>query len=397
MNTTPPTGRQPVPNRRLVEKTCFSLPVLLLLLFLLLATGVSAENLPPVTYPPDTASPVSGGIEIYFFYNQHCTDCQKAISIIQEIHAEQPDLRVHAFDIFDNATNDELFQQMNDRYGHPFSAVPSVFIGNRHIIGSEPIREELPGAIEEVRRNGTALLTPLPTPVTGQVSPVAGLTLPVIITAALVDGINPCAFAVFVFLLLTLITLESQRKMLLVGSVFIFAVFLFYFLSGIGIFAIVQVSGIARIFSLVAAGVAIAIGILTLRDAFSGDTGALLAIPSSRKETVEAYVRKASVPAAFILGILVGMFELPCTGGIYLAILSLLSHQGTLLTGLPYLLVYNIFFIVPLVVILAIVAFGIPPERLNEWRVEHRQLVRLGMGALMIGIGLFIIISAYYW
>jgi cytochrome c biogenesis protein CcdA len=192
-------------------------------------------------------------------------------------------------------------------------------------------------------------------------------------------------------------TLESRKKMLLVGSVFIVAVFLFYFFSGLGIFAIVQVSGIARIFSLVAAGVAVIIGIITIRDAFSGEDGAMLAIPGSRKATVEAYVRKGSLPAAFILGILVGMFELPCTGGIYLAILSLLSHQGTISAGLPYLLIYNVFFIMPLVIILVIVSFGLPPERLNSWRVEHRKVVRICMGALMIGIGVSIIIATFFW
>jgi cytochrome c biogenesis protein CcdA/glutaredoxin len=387
-------------SREVRKSTCFACGLLLLLLIIICTSGVSASEVPPATYPADTGYPSPDGIVIYFFYNQHCGDCQKAISFIQDLHRQQPDVQIKAFDIFDNATNDALYQEMNERYGHPFSPVPSVFIGDRQIIGIESIETDLPGAIDASRANGTSILTPFPTPTGGNESPespVSKLTLPLIISAALVDGINPCAFAVFVFLLVTIMTLESRKKMLLVGSVFIAAVFLFYFFSGLGIFAIVQVSGIARIFSLVAAGVAVIIGLVTIRDAFSGDEGAMLAIPGSRKATVEAYVRKGSLPAAFILGILVGMFELPCTGGIYLAILSLLSHQGTMTAGLPYLLIYNVFFIIPLILILVIVSFGLPPERLNSWRVEHRKVVRLCMGALMIGIGVFIIITAYFW
>jgi cytochrome c biogenesis protein CcdA len=370
---------------------------LLLLLVLLCTNVVTASEDPLVSYSEDAVPP--DVILIYFFYNPHCADCQKAIPFMQNIPRENPDVWVKAFDISETA-NDALFQEMNERYGHPFSPVPSVFIGDRQITGIDSIRTELPGAIDTFRVNGTTILTPVPTPTGGQVSPVSPvskLALPLIISAALVDGINPCAFAVFVFLLVTIMTLESRKKMLLVGSVFIVAVFLFYFFSGLGIFAIVQVSGIARIFSLVAAGVAVIIGIITIRDAFSGEDGTMLAIPGSRKATVEAYVRKGSLPAAFILGILVGMFELPCTGGIYLAILSLLSHQGTISAGLPYLLIYNVFFIIPLILILIIVSFGLPPERLNSWRVEHRKVVRLCMGALMIGIGVFIIITAYFW
>jgi cytochrome c biogenesis protein CcdA len=383
-----------------LKPTCFACGLLLLLVMVICAGCVSASEVPPANYPADAGNSSPYGIVIYFFYNQHCGDCQQAISFIQDLHRQQPDIQVKAFDIFDNATNDALFQEMNERYGHPFSPVPSVFIGDRQITGIDSIRTELPGAIDTFRMNGTTILTPVPTPTGGQVSPVSPvskLALPLIISAALVDGINPCAFAVFVFLLVTIMTLESRKKMLLVGSVFIVAVFLFYFFSGLGIFAIVQVSGIARIFSLVAAGVAVIIGIITIRDAFSGEDGAMLAIPGSRKATVEAYVRKGSLPAAFILGILVGMFELPCTGGIYLAILSLFSHQGTISAGLPYLLIYNVFFIIPLILILIIVSFGLPPERLNIWRVEHRKVVRLCMGALMIGIGVFIIITASFW
>lgn len=393
-------GRTLVCRRVVLPPANFACGLLLLALMFTCISGVTASEVPPATYPANTGFSSMEGPVIWFFYNQHCGDCQQAITFIQDLHRQQPDIRVQAFDILDNATSDALFQAMNERYGHPFSPVPSVFIGDRQITGIEAIRADLPGAIDAYRVNGTTLLTPVPTPTDGPVSPVSPvsrLTLPLIITAALVDGINPCAFAVFVFLLVTLMTLESQKKMLLVGSVFIVAVFLFYFFSGLGIFAIVQVSGIARIFSLVAAGVAVVVGAITIRDAFSGEDGAMLAIPGSRKATVEAYVRKGSLPAAFLLGILVGMFELPCTGGIYLAILSLLSHQGTISAGIPYLLIYNVFFIIPLVLILIIVSFGLPPEQLNSWRVEHRKVVRLCMGALMIGIGVFIIITAYFW
>jgi cytochrome c biogenesis protein CcdA len=333
---------------------------------------------------------------VYFFYNQHCGDCQKAIPYIQEIAREQPDIQVRAYDIFDNATNDELFQEMSERYGHPFSLVPSVFVGNREITGYDAIRANLTDAIDAERANPTGTIPPTTaqTPIEEHIS--AQLTIPLIISAALIDGINPCAFSVLIFLLISLIALDSRRKMLLVGTIYIIAVFIFYFLSGLGIFAIVQVSGISRIFSLIAAAIAILFGLITIRDAFFGDKGAFLAIPESRKGIIEAYVKKGSLPAAFVLGILVGMFELPCTGGIYLAILSLLSHQGTIYTGLPYLLLYNVIFVMPLVAILLIISFGIPPERLNRWRLEHRMLVRLIMGAVMIGIGAFII-AGLFW
>jgi cytochrome c biogenesis protein CcdA len=221
-----------------------------------------------------------------------------------------------------------------------------------------------------------------------------GLTVPMIITAALIDGINPCAFAVLIFLLLSILSMESKRRILVVGSAYIGAVFVFYFLSGLGLFTLVQISGVSRWFSIIAAGLALAAGLLTLRDAFSSTAGPLMAIPVSTKGILDRYIKKSTIPAALVLGVLVGMFELPCTGGIYLAILSMLSGSMTLAAGIPLLLLYNLVFVLPLVLILGIVYFGVAPEKLESWRVDKKRAIRVLMGLLMIGLGAFLLIRA---
>ena len=183
--------------------------------------------------------------------------------------------------------------------------------------------------------------------------------------------------------------------MLQVGLTYIGAVFLFYFLSGLGVFAFVQVSGIPRIFSTVAAIVAIIVGLLMIKEAAYPGRGLLLAIPESKKGAITRYIHESTIPAAFVLGILVGIFELPCTGGIYLAILSMITSKMTSAAGLPLLVLYNVAFVVPLLLTLAIVYFGIPPERLENWRNEQRFMIRLVMGLFMIGIGIIVLWSAY--
>jgi len=94
-----------------------------------------------------------------------------------------------------------------------------------------------------------------------------------------------------------------------------------------------------------------------------------------------------------MLGVLVGIFELPCTGGIYLAILSLLSHRVTLYEGIPYLLLYNLVFVLPLVLILAVIAFWVPPGELERHREKNRPLVRLAMGGVMVLLELILILE----
>ncbi len=220
------------------------------------------------------------------------------------------------------------------------------------------------------------------------------LTIPVIVIAALVDGINPCAFAVLTFLLITIMAQQSRRNVISVGAVYIFAVFVFYFFSGLGLFGLIQISGMSRVFSLVAAAIALIAGVLMLRDAFR-EGKPLLAIPESKKGIIDRFVIKSTLPAAFVLGVLVGIFELPCTGGIYLAILSLLSGSMTLSAGIPFLLIYNVFFVVPLVIVLGLVYWGLPPERFMTFQSKHRMAVRICMASLMIGIAGYLLFTVF--
>ncbi len=367
-------------------------------------TGVVSGDAPPV--PPSSyelqhinitstfhsekyedAKPV-----IHFFYNQNCGECLRTLPFVQEFAQAHPEYVVRYYDIRENLTHSALFQQFNEEYGVGFSPVPSAFVGDYELSGYEEITGYLPLIAEEMAGNSTV---PVEVPHTPSVVPDGGtsseLTMPLVVTAALIDGINPCAFSVLIFLLIAITSLDSRKKMVLVGSTFIFAVFVFYFLSGLGIFTIIQTAGISRLISFIAALIALAAGVISIRDGLSRQNSTPLVIPESKKGIIETYARKASIPAAFVLGVLVGMFELPCTGGIYLAILSLLSNKMTMTEGIPYLMVYNIIFILPLVVILAIVAFGVSTERLDHWRIEKRRYIRFAMGAIMIVLGIVLL------
>jgi cytochrome c biogenesis protein CcdA len=219
------------------------------------------------------------------------------------------------------------------------------------------------------------------------------LTVPLVIFCAGIDSINPCALTVLIILLLSIIALQSRRQVLMVGITYIAAVFLFYFISGIGVLSFVHVSGISSLIAYAAAIIAIVLGVVNIIEAAVKKEGFLLAIPESKKPVIERYIMTATLPAAFVLGVLVGIFELPCTGGIYLTILSLMSNTLTFSEGIPYLLLYNFVFILPLIIILLAVVFGIPPERVNAWRLENRRKLRFAIGAAMILVGVFILVA----
>jgi cytochrome c biogenesis protein CcdA len=183
----------------------------------------------------------------------------------------------------------------------------------------------------------------------------------------------------------------DRKRILLVGGVYIAAMFLFHLLVGIGLFSALSISGLAKPFSLIGGAVALVLGIVTLADVLRNRETFLLSIPESGKGLLGTYIRKATVPAAFVLGILAGILGFSCTGGIYISILGLMGRELTVTEGLPWLVLYNLVFVLPLVLVTLLVAYGISPARAERWRTEHKRMVRVVIGAIMVALGLVIL------
>jgi cytochrome c biogenesis protein CcdA len=383
------------------KATLYGISGILVILTLLILTPPALAQVSPspmVTHDAlepgltPTFSPVvkdDGKLVVYFFFNRNCGECLKTLPFVEKFATDNPSVKIAYVDVMASEENLALFKNFKEYYGTGPISVPSVFIGNITLSGYDEITADLPAAVNQTIAN-----PPVIPPKVTEPGEKEELTLPLIIVSALVDGINPCAFSVLIFLLLTIMALGSRRKVLIVGTTFILAVFTFYFFSGLGIFTLIQTAGISRLISFIAAVIALGAGVLSIASVLIGESGpVILSIPESRKGVIDQYIRKASIPAAFAVGLLVGMFELPCTGGIYLAILSLLSNRMTLTEGIPYLLVYNLFFVLPLIIILAIFAWGIPVERLDQLRTGSRRTIRVIMGVVMIALGIILLLE----
>jgi cytochrome c biogenesis protein CcdA len=365
----------------------------LLLFIALIGSAVAEECVTPVSCPV-TAS-VNGteaaDICIYYFYGQSCPHCAQIKPFIDQMIATYPRIRLYSYEIYFNSSNQEMFHDFINRYEISTEGVPALFIGDRALVGENAIRDNLEESIQYFYNHVPVCPTSYTKNEGGphDISPgqAIDLTIPSVIVAAVVDSINPCAFAVLIFLLVYLTSLQVRTRMLTVGIAYILSVFTVYFLSGMGFFALIQTAGITTLVFKAAAVIAILAGIINLKDFFWYGRGISLSIPESHKDQIKNFVMKASIPSAIILGGLVSMFELPCTGGIYLAILGLLSSKMTLIQGIPYLLVYNMIFVLPLFIILFGVYYGVSPKRMESWRDSERKWMRLAMGVVMVTLG----------
>ncbi len=227
------------------------------------------------------------------------------------------------------------------------------------------------------------------------------LTLGLVIGAALVDSINPCVFGVLIFLLAYMTRVfKNKKRMLLAGLIYITAVYTTYFLIGMGIFTLAYTAGMAKPFYRFAAIVAMLAGLFEIKDYFWYGRGfSLQMIPggAARIKHYSAVMQKLetkhpvlSLLVAAVLGVLVVFVELPCTGAPYLAILGMLS-AGQYAAGIPLLLLYNVIFILPLIILIGLVYAGNASKKLEKWRKKERGLMRLLIGVFLLLLGLYMV------
>ena len=218
--------------------------------------------------------------------------------------------------------------------------------------------------------------------------------LPFVLSTGLLDGINPCAIAVLLFFLAFLFTLHRARiEMLLMGTVYIAMIYLAYLGIGIGLLSAIVIAGEPHLMAKVGSWLLIALGLVNVKDFFGYGKGLSLSVPRRWHDLSFRVIRRATLPAAAVGGFLVGLCTFPCSGGIYVAVLGLLSAKTTYWTGFGYLLLYNLAFVAPLIALLLALGNRRTVGALARWEAQHKREVKLATGLLMVGLGAVILIG----
>jgi cytochrome c biogenesis protein CcdA len=168
----------------------------------------------------------------------------------------------------------------------------------------------------------------------------------------LIDSFNPCAIGVLIFYLTLILSLKVSRRLFVTfGLFYILATYATYLLIGLGILKVIHLFGVHDFFGWAAAILIIILGLFNLKEFF---------LPNWRIPFLSAFFNRCRIPkwkpeitviSALALGVLIGLCEFPCSGGIYLATISLLAVKATFWRGLLYLLLYNLLFVLPLIII----------------------------------------------
>lgn len=232
-----------------------------------------------------------------------------------------------------------------------------------------------------------------------------GLTVPTVLAAGVADGFNPCAFALLVLFAtytLTLVnavtaagtpTLEARRRLLGAGSLYVGAVLVTYFVIGLGLLSFLGWLGRDHLVARGASILALFMALWMLKDVFLPGVGPSMIAPSGTHGRMQKAMERGGLAGMLIAGVLVGICTVPCSGAMYLQITAVLHASGGGLTGIALLALYNIAFIVPLLVLLLAVSDRRVLGQLGRWNRANSPWIKVGLALAVIAMSFGLMVT----
>lgn len=361
---------------------------------LLAAAMLVAANAMPAL-PQDGAA--SGRRALEVFVRADCPHCARAKEFLSRLSRERSDLDIVYRAVDDDpAARDDLIR-LSQQAGVWPPGVPTFHVNHRVLVGFDDAEHSGRTLIALI--DGSVALQPdrIETALFGTLS-ATRLGLPFFTLAlGLIDGFNPCAMWVLLFLLALLVRLNDRRRMALIAGTFIFvsgAVYYVFMAAWLNLFLAIGMSDGLR---WTLAGIALSIGAVNVKDGFVPERGLALSIPTAARPGLYARMRRvlqaqampASLAAVAVLAVLVNFVEFLCTAGfpaIYTAVLA--QHDLGAPAHYAYLGLYIVGYIADdtLMVTLAVVALGSRKLTMHAGRMLKlvSGMVMLALGAVML-------------
>ncbi len=366
-------------------------------------------------------SPLGSGerIEGAYFYDNKCKVCERIsyeVSFLEKIYSNL-DISEYNMENRENKKINEAFCEVFNVPENKRLTTPILFIGDEYIGGEDLRKKPLKEFIYKYKDKGSAIpwtkIFELRDKSEESIKErFKNMGVFTIILAGLVDGVNPCAFATIIFLIAFLSTLgKKEEETLLIGITYSAVVFIVYFLIGLGLIKFIGILTITNIIGKVILGavalLSISFGILSFYDYIKlkrNEIGEVkLQLPRFIKKKIHSIIRekmgkKNLFIAAVVSGFFISLSEFICTGQIYLPTLIFVSRVPELkIKAILYLIIYNIAFIVPLVIVFIATYKGMKSSAINKFWRNKVKFVKLGTCFFFVFLGLFITFYIFFF
>ena len=341
--------------------------------------------------------------DVSYYYTPGCRSCEEFLSTevsrLEKKLGIQIDIKRK--DVLDPTLYEELSSFARSR-GQGVRALPALRFGTTLLQGDQEIRARFAEIL-------TASAPPTPAPADAAApAPLSDrLAVLPVVAAGLIDGINPCAFTTLIFLLASLaLAGRGRREVLVIGAMFSLAVFLTYLGIGFCLFAALRAASAVAIVS-----VLLRWALVILLFVFAGlsvydyalirggrPTEMLLQLPSALKRQIHSSIRTrvrtaALVGSSLVLGFLVSVFEFACTAQVYFPTLAYLARVHRQLDAVGLLVLYNLCFIAPLLVVFGGSYYGVSSTRITTFFQAHMGKVKLALAFVFAGLAVFTLVG----
>lgn len=349
----------------------------------------------------------SADATFYFFYSHQCPHCKKARPLVDAWESKYTQIKFRRLEVLRDSENRALFENICNNLKINNPGVPTFTIGGSYVTGYEVgeheeliekmITEYLAGNPDAVQNasSDTTVDVPFLGKLDANLISLPSFTLII----GLLDGINPCAIWVLMFLLTLLVNTKSRKKLIMIGTVFVVASGVVYFMFMTAWLNIFLFMGITETVTILLGVVAIVMGLINLKEFFFFKKGVSLMIPEKAKPKLFKRMRGVMGAENVVLGLIgtivlaffVNLIELGCTIGlpaIYTRVLSISDISP--LKKYLYMALYNVYYVIPLAIIVIIFVITMGKYRFEE---KYAKILKVVSGILMLTLGLILVIK----
>ncbi|MBE6160851.1 MAG: hypothetical protein E7158_01340 [Firmicutes bacterium] len=355
----------------------------------------------------DKVSPITGTkidnekINLYLFHGQECPHCEQERKWLESIKEEYKDyLNINMFEVWHDKNNAKMMDAVATSLGKKSDGVPFTVIGDTVFIGfSDTISSRIETKIKEYSEIDSNK-DQVTIPILGNVNMKNVSIWLVAIILGFIDGFNPCAMWILLFLINMLFGMKDKKKSWFLGITFLFISALVYFLSLLGINFVLSVATISYLKIAIAIFILVA-GILNFRKYLKTrkEEAGCTVVDDKKRKKIITKMKNIMSSKSFILSLIgiitlaasVNLIELACSLGfpvIFNEILTINNVNG--LVKIIYLLIYIFFYMVDDMVVFIISMITIEATGVTN---KYNKLCTLISSIIMIIMGLLLIVK----
>lgn len=395
----------------------------LVILFLILPLNVNAEE---------------RKVSIHLFYGNGCPHCAHEKEFLSEYLEDKDNVELFTYEVWYDTNNQDLMAKVQKQMGTTSSGIPYTVIGKKVFSGySDSIGEKIKDAVEyyldeentyrdyvgEIAGNtdkdenqivespnkestdsdrNTSAEEEMDVPILGEIN-AKNVSLPLLaVVLGFVDGFNPCAMWILIFLITMLFNMKDRKKMWILGLTFILTsgiVYLAFMLAWLNLATFISKISFIR---LLVAFVAIIVGIVNVSKYISQitkkDDGCEVVSSTDRKKIMNK-IKSITTEKKFIIALLgiivlaasVNVIELMCSIGLPLLFTQILAMNDlSNISYIIYMLIYILFFLIDDIVVFVISMVTLKVTGLSTKYTKYSHLVG---GIIMLLIGVLLIIK----